>query len=153
MSGAGAEERRDALVERLFAGVLGMIDVHAVYVGDRLGLYRALADGGAATAEEVAARDRHRTSATCASGWSSRRSRHARGLDDAEDPGARRYTLPPGTPRCWSERDSPNYLAPFARMMVGMVRAAAGRAGGLPHRRRSAVRATTAPTSARARAG
>lgn len=47
-----ASERRDALVERYFAGMLGMIDVHALYVGDRLGLYRALA-GAAATSEEV----------------------------------------------------------------------------------------------------
>lgn len=49
-----AADRRDALVERLFEAVLGFNDLHAVYLGDRLGLYRALADG-AATPDEVAA--------------------------------------------------------------------------------------------------
>ena len=35
----------EALVERLFGSVLGMMDVYMVYVGDRLGFYRALAAG------------------------------------------------------------------------------------------------------------
>ena len=46
-------DRRDALVERLFEAVLGFNDLHAVYIGDRLGLYAALA-GGASTPPEVA---------------------------------------------------------------------------------------------------
>ena len=33
----------DALVERLFGAVLATMDLHAVYLGDRLGYYRALA--------------------------------------------------------------------------------------------------------------
>ena len=37
------ETRRDALVERLFNATLGAFDLYAVYLGDRLGLYRALA--------------------------------------------------------------------------------------------------------------
>ena len=53
---AAAEARRDALVGRLFAAVLGSLELQAVYLGDRLGLYRALADGGPATAPELAAR-------------------------------------------------------------------------------------------------
>ena len=40
---ASVAEARDALVERLFEAVLGMTDVYAVYMGDRLGLYEALA--------------------------------------------------------------------------------------------------------------
>src|SRR5215207_9978830 len=40
----------DALVERLFEGVLGMTEVYTVYMGDRLGLYEALADGNATEA-------------------------------------------------------------------------------------------------------
>jgi hypothetical protein len=40
------DQRRDALVERLFEATLGALDVLAIYVGDRLGLYRALRDGG-----------------------------------------------------------------------------------------------------------
>src|SRR5512132_2963173 len=42
-----ADERRDALVEGLFEATLGTWDLLAVYLGGRLGLYRALADRGA----------------------------------------------------------------------------------------------------------
>ena len=41
-----AEARRDALVERLFMAAVGTWDVLAVYIGDRLGLYRTLAERG-----------------------------------------------------------------------------------------------------------
>jgi hypothetical protein len=45
---AGATERRDALVERLFMDAIGAFDLFSAYVGDVLGLYRALADKGPA---------------------------------------------------------------------------------------------------------
>lgn len=45
----------EQLVERLFGAVLGMMDVHPVYVGERLGLYRALADSDVTTSAELAA--------------------------------------------------------------------------------------------------
>ena len=48
------ETRRDALVERLFTATLGAFDLCAVYVGDRLGLYRALASNGPMTVAELA---------------------------------------------------------------------------------------------------
>ena len=40
------DERRDALAGRFGEAMLGAFDLPAVYLGDRLGLYRALADGG-----------------------------------------------------------------------------------------------------------
>ncbi len=43
---ADAAARRDALVERLFLAAVGTWDVLAVYIGDRLGLYRILAERG-----------------------------------------------------------------------------------------------------------
>ena len=49
-----AEQRRDALAERIFESSLGMLEILSIYVGDRLGLYRALADGGEVTASEFA---------------------------------------------------------------------------------------------------
>ena len=39
-----AEGRRDQLVERLFGSALGAMDLLCVYLGDRLGLYAALAE-------------------------------------------------------------------------------------------------------------
>ena len=50
------ERTADALVGRLVEATIGSMDVLTVYIGDRLGLYRALHDGGPATAADLAAR-------------------------------------------------------------------------------------------------
>src|SRR5947199_25943 len=50
-----SDERRDALVGRLFEATLGTMDLLNVYLGDRLGLYRVLREGGPATSSELAA--------------------------------------------------------------------------------------------------
>ena len=49
-------ERGAALAGRLFEALLGTADLLNVYLGDRLGLYAALAQGGPATSAELAAR-------------------------------------------------------------------------------------------------
>src|SRR2546428_6029751 len=51
---ADSTERRAALVERLFMNAIGAFDLFSVYVGDRLGLYRTLADQGPLTSAELA---------------------------------------------------------------------------------------------------
>jgi SAM-dependent methyltransferase len=120
MATSADTQRRDALVERLFEAVLGFNDLHAVYIGDRLGLYRALADG-AATPAEVAS----------ASGCDERYVREwlehqaVGGILEVDDPSTaaedRRYRIPPGHDEVLLDRDSVNYMTAFARMMVGMV--------------------------------
>lgn len=117
-----ATARRDALVERLFGAVLGFNDLYLVYLGDRLGFYEALAAEGPSTAGELAA----------ATGTHERYVREwleqqavtgVLEVDDASlDEGARRYALPEGHVEVLTDRDSLNFLAPFARMMVGMAR-------------------------------
>jgi hypothetical protein len=49
-----ADARREALVERLFVAAVGTWDVLAVYIGDRLGLHRTLAERGPLTSAELA---------------------------------------------------------------------------------------------------
>ena len=44
------------LADRLFTALLGAYEVAAVALGDHLGWYRCLADGGPATAAELAQR-------------------------------------------------------------------------------------------------
>jgi 2-polyprenyl-3-methyl-5-hydroxy-6-metoxy-1,4-benzoquinol methylase len=44
------------LAERIFRNATGALELYAIYLGERLGLYRALADGGPATPAELAAR-------------------------------------------------------------------------------------------------
>ena len=114
--------RRDELVERLFGAVLSMNDLYMVYIGERLGFYRALVEIGPATPAELSA----------AAGTHERYTREwleqqaVTGILEVEDPGegatARRYRLSEGHEEVLTGRDSLNYLAPFARMMVGIVR-------------------------------
>jgi 2-polyprenyl-3-methyl-5-hydroxy-6-metoxy-1,4-benzoquinol methylase len=50
------ERRRDELVERLFGALLGGMELLSIDVGRRLGLYRALHEGGALSDAELAQR-------------------------------------------------------------------------------------------------
>jgi predicted O-methyltransferase YrrM len=49
-------DRTNALHERLFGDALGALELYTIYLGERLGLYRALAEGGPATSSQLAAR-------------------------------------------------------------------------------------------------
>lgn len=111
----------DALVERLFEGVLGMTDVYTVYMGDRLGVYAALADGKA-TEDEIAAATG--TERRYLREWLEQQA--VTGLVEVDDPSKpaeeRRYRLPEGYAEVLVDRDSPSYMAAFARMMAGLMR-------------------------------
>jgi predicted O-methyltransferase YrrM len=120
-----ATERRDALIGRLFQATLGAMDLFNVYLGDRLGLYRALADGGPARVSELAARagihERY------AREWLEQQA--VTGIllvdDPALDAAERRYSLPSGHDEVLLDVDSLQYLA-----YVGRFAAALG--GALP---------------------
>jgi len=53
---AAPEKTGDELIGRVFEATLGMMDILSIYLGDRLGLYRALDEGGPATATDLATR-------------------------------------------------------------------------------------------------
>ena len=112
----------EQLVERLFGAVLGFGDVYLVYVGDRLGLYRALADEGLANAPALAAATQ--ADPRYVREWLEQQA--VTGIvevDDAERaPDERRYSLPAEHAEVLLDRDSLNYMSAFLRMMVGMVR-------------------------------
>jgi SAM-dependent methyltransferase len=126
-------ERRDALVERLFGSTLGALDVLSVYFGARLGLYRALADRGASSSEELAE----------ATGLIERYVREwleqqaTTGILDVDD--ERRYTMPLGHDEALLDETSLNYIAPVGKLLVGSVRpidavlAAYRSGGGVPY--------------------
>jgi 2-polyprenyl-3-methyl-5-hydroxy-6-metoxy-1,4-benzoquinol methylase len=102
--------------------VLGFGDVYMVYAGDRLGLFRALAERGPATPAEVA--EATGASPRYVREWLEQQAVTGIVTVDAPDRASdeRRYTLPAGHAEVLLERDSPNYMAPFVRMMVGMAR-------------------------------
>ena len=116
-SAADVDARRDALVERLFEAAVGAWDVFAVYLGDRLGLYRALVDRGASTSVELAQ----------ALGLSERYVREwleqqaASGILTV-DLGDRRYTLPPGHDEALAEASSLDFIAPIGQLVAGCLK-------------------------------
>jgi hypothetical protein len=109
------ERQRDELVERLFAASLGMGEVLTVYLGDVLGLYRALEGAGSMTARELAQEagifERY------AREWLDQQA--AAGIlatdDQAADPDERRYHLPPGRVEPLLDLDSPYSMAPLCK--------------------------------------
>ena len=116
------ERSADALVGRLFEASIGMFEVMSVYVGDRLGLYRALRDGGPATAAELAARagidERY------AREWLEQQT--VADLLDVDDAAAaadcRRYALPDAYAAALLDLDSPTSIAPIARSVVACAK-------------------------------
>jgi 2-polyprenyl-3-methyl-5-hydroxy-6-metoxy-1,4-benzoquinol methylase len=118
MTASSADARRDELVERLFGSALGAMDLLCVYVGDRLGLYRALVDAGPSTSAELAS----------VAGVNERYAREwleqqalARILE-AVDPDAsdaeRRYVVPAGHDEVLLDAGSLNHMAPLAQLVV-----------------------------------
>lgn len=116
------EGRRDALVERLFAGALAGFELLGVYLGDRLGLYRVLADGRPRTSAELAAdaaiHERY------AREWLEQQA--MAGIVEARDPDApdaeRAYRLPPGHDEALTDESSLSFIAPMAQLFVACVR-------------------------------
>jgi 2-polyprenyl-3-methyl-5-hydroxy-6-metoxy-1,4-benzoquinol methylase len=113
-------QQRDEFVGRLFTAGLQTGELLTVYLGDRLGLYRALARGGPATPAELAARTG--THERYAREWLEQQA--VAGIltvdDAAAAPAARCYTLPPAHAEVLTERDSLNYLAPLARIIASV---------------------------------
>jgi 2-polyprenyl-3-methyl-5-hydroxy-6-metoxy-1,4-benzoquinol methylase len=115
-------ERRDALVGRLFNAALGTFDVFSVYLGDRLGLYRALDGLGYATSTELA------STTNCDERyireWLEQQA--ATGILEVDNPEAeatdRRFTLPTGHREVLIEEHSLNYLSALLRLVVGATK-------------------------------
>jgi hypothetical protein len=146
-----ADARRDALIERLMRSTGGMFDIYTTYLGHRLGLYQPLSVAGGCTSSELARRTG--THERFVREWLEQQTVIGTlEVDDARSPPSdRRYCLPSGHAEVLVARDSTNYLAPLAQLMVGAVHRCR------PYSKRFAPAAeclspTTGPTCARARA-
>jgi SAM-dependent methyltransferase len=117
-----AEQRRDSFAEDLFEKSIGAMEVASVYLGDRLGLYRVLADGGPATTQELA--DRTGTHERYVREWLEQQAvMGILAVEDSEvESSDRHYMLPEGHAEVLLDRDSLSYLAPVARFTMGLVR-------------------------------
>ncbi|HET8789358.1 MAG TPA: class I SAM-dependent methyltransferase [Actinomycetes bacterium] len=111
MTAEGQPGAAETLARRLFADALGALELYTVYVGERLGLYRALAEGGPATSAELAGRTG--TVERYVREWLEHHA--ASGLlavdDPAADPTARRFHLPAGHVPVLADPDDVRYAA------------------------------------------
>lgn len=113
-----AEAYRDALAGRLLDAAIATADLQAVYLGLRLGLYQALAEGGAATAPELATRAG--IDARYAREWLEHQA--VGGFLTVDDvtaqPDDRRFTLPAGSVAVLLDPESPWLTGPITRFFV-----------------------------------
>lgn len=121
---ATAPSEAEALAGRLVGAANGAFDLFSIYAGERLGLYRSLAEDGPATPGELAVR----------TGMDERYAREwleqqvCTGLLAVDDPAleasTRRYALPPASEAVLVDDLSPLYLRPLARVVVAALRQA-----------------------------
>lgn len=101
----------EAFAERVFAAGLAAFDIYGLYIGEKLGLYRALAEGGSATAQDLAARAG--VDARYAREWLEQQA--ASGVVHHR---AGRFELPKPHATVLLDKDHPAYLGAMARMVT-----------------------------------
>lgn len=109
-------EAVEAFAGRVFEGILGTIDTWSIYLGDKLGLYDAIA-GGARTRDDLVSETG--THWRYVTEWLEQQV--TTGILEVDDPSApqeeRLYSLPAAQREVLTDRDSLNYLTPFARLI------------------------------------
>lgn len=115
------QTERDAFVERVVGTLGATMDLYGIYLGDTLGFYRALAEEGPQTTDELAATtDAHERYVR---EWCEQQT--VTGILAVDDPAApadrRRYSLPDAHVEVLVDEESLNFLAPFAQLVVGTV--------------------------------
>src|SRR5687767_11092770 len=114
--------QRDAFIERFLQFASGTFSMFSIYIGNRLGLYLALAEGGPATSAELASRTG--THERYIREWLEQQT--VAGILEVEDENqtaeSRRFSLPEGHAEPLIDSNSLNYIAPIAQMIAGAVR-------------------------------
>ncbi len=108
----------DQFAERIFGAALGAIDTWSMFVGDKLGLYRALGDNGPMTRDELASTTGMH--ARYAHEWLEQQV--TAGILTVDDPllgpDRRHYMIGAAQREVLTDPDSLAYLAPFIRLLV-----------------------------------
>jgi 2-polyprenyl-3-methyl-5-hydroxy-6-metoxy-1,4-benzoquinol methylase len=114
-------QQREALMGRVLEATRGAFDLFGIYLGHRLGFYRALADQGWATAAELARRTE--THERYAREWLEQQA--VGGIVETDEGGSaatRRFRLPAGHHEPLLDANSLNYMLPLAQLVAGAVR-------------------------------
>src|SRR5574339_663627 len=122
MSAESIASQRDAFIERFLQFAGGTFSLFSIYIGDRLGLYRALAEGGPATSAELASRTG--THERYIREWLEQQT--VAGILEVENENhgneSRRFSLPAGHVEPLIDCSSLNYMVPLAQLLVGAIR-------------------------------
>jgi 2-polyprenyl-3-methyl-5-hydroxy-6-metoxy-1,4-benzoquinol methylase len=114
--------QRDQFVERFLQFASGTFNMFSIYIGDRLGLYRALAEAGPCTSAELASRTG--THERYIREWLEQQT--VAGILEVENgqhsSDLRRFRLPPGHAEPLIDCSSLNYISPMAQLLAGAVR-------------------------------
>lgn len=114
-------QQRDAFIERFLGYASGTFNMFSIYIGDRLGLYRALYENGEMTSKELAAVTK--THERYIREWLEQQT--VAGIleveDETQETDMRRYRLPAGHAEPLIECESLNYIAPMAQLLAGAV--------------------------------
>jgi precorrin-6B methylase 2 len=110
-------ERRDEFVGRLFQAALGTLDVATIYIGNKLGFYKALRERPL-SAEELA--QTTGADARYVREWLEQQA--ASGVLELDANEAARFSLPPAHAEVLIDADSLNYLGGYMRLMVGIIK-------------------------------
>lgn len=117
-----AEERTEALVERILQSTRGAFEMFGMYLGVRLGYYRVLAGSGPATARELA--ERTATYERYAREWLEQQA--VAGIlevdNERADAKARRYSLPESYREVLVDEESLNYMGALPIILAGALR-------------------------------
>ena len=117
----GHDEAREAFAGRLGEMALASIEMHTIYLGERLGLYRSLRDEGDATSVELSARTG--TDERYIREWLEQQATASiLEVDDpAKPPQERRFALPTGHAEVLIDHESPYLVGPLARFLVAFA--------------------------------
>jgi 2-polyprenyl-3-methyl-5-hydroxy-6-metoxy-1,4-benzoquinol methylase len=114
-------EESASFAERLFNDALGAFNIFAVHIGDQLGFYRELSRNGALTPEMLA--ERTGTQERYVREWLEQQAAACM-LDVEENVNGkteRRYRLSSGRAEVLTDRNSLNFMAPLAQLIVGSI--------------------------------
>jgi SAM-dependent methyltransferase len=122
ISSVAVSEERDAFMEKFLQYTAGAFNTMAIYIGDRLGLYRALYERGLSTPKELA--QHTQTNERYVREWLEQQT--IAGIVEVENEllasENRRYCLPAGHAEPLIDCSSLNYMAPLAQLFVGATR-------------------------------
>jgi len=121
MSSDAIAQQRDAFIDRFLEFASGTFNMFSIYIGDRLGLYRALSQNGGLTPGELS--DNTNTHERYIREWLEQQT--VAGIlevdNESLDASERRYKVPPGHAEPLIECESLNYIAPMAQLLAGAV--------------------------------